>query len=60
MLGTRRASVTVAAGVLQKAGLIKYSRGMVTIVDRGKLENAACECYDIITRQAQNWRNEAN
>jgi CRP-like cAMP-binding protein len=59
MLGTRRASVTVAAGILQKAGLIKYGRGSVTIVNRDKLEDAACECYEIITRQAQNWRNEA-
>lgn len=59
MLGTRRASVTVAAGVLQKAGLIKYSRGAVTIVDRAKLEDAACECYAIISRQSQSWRNEA-
>lgn len=59
MLGTRRASVTVAAGVLQKAGLIKYARGSVTIVNRNKLEDAACECYAIINRQSQNWRNEA-
>lgn len=59
MLGTRRASVTVAAGILQKAGLIKYSRGSVTIVDRRKLEDASCECYAIINRQSQNWRNEA-
>jgi CRP-like cAMP-binding protein len=59
MLGTRRASVTVAAGVLQKAGLIKYARGSVTVVDRNKLEKAACECYTMINRQSQNWRNEA-
>jgi len=59
MLGTRRASVTVAAGVLQKAGLIKYARGSVTIADRSKLEDAACECYAIINRQSQNWRDEA-
>lgn len=59
MLGTRRASVTVAAGILQKAGLIKYSRGAVKIVNRSKLEEAACECYTSINRQAQNWRNEA-
>jgi CRP-like cAMP-binding protein len=58
MLGTRRASVTVAAGILQKAGLIKYVRGAVTIVNRAKLEDAACECYAIINRQSQNWRNE--
>ena len=59
MLGTRRASVTVAAGILQKAGLIKYSRGTVTIADRRQLEEAACECYAIINRQSQNWRSEA-
>jgi CRP-like cAMP-binding protein len=59
MLGTRRASVTVAAGILQRAGLIKYSRGAVTIVNRAKLEDAACECYSIINRQSQSWRNEA-
>jgi CRP-like cAMP-binding protein len=58
MLGTRRASVTVAAGILQKAGLIKYGRGVVTIVKRSELEDAACECYAIINRQSQNWRNE--
>src|SRR6202035_1408871 len=45
MLGTRRASVTVAAGILQKAGLIKYSRGTVTIVDAKKLEEHAGECH---------------
>ena len=48
MLGVRRASVSVAAGALQHAGLISYSRGRVTILDRDGLENAACECYGII------------
>ena len=47
MLGVRRASVTVAAGVLQKAGMIRYSRGKVRILDRAALEAAACECYRI-------------
>jgi CRP-like cAMP-binding protein len=60
MLGTRRASVTVGAGILQKAGLIRYTRGNVTIVNRPNLEDAACECYRLITRQSQNWRNEAS
>ncbi|MGD1861222.1 MAG: Crp/Fnr family transcriptional regulator [Leptolyngbyaceae cyanobacterium] len=48
MLGTRRASVTVAAGTLQKAGLIEYSRGLIEILKREELEAAACECYGIV------------
>jgi CRP-like cAMP-binding protein len=48
MLGVRRASVTVAAGALQKAGAIRYSRGRITIVDRARLEEAVCECYAVI------------
>jgi CRP-like cAMP-binding protein len=58
MLGTRRSSVTVAAGTLQKAGLISYTRGSVTIVDRARLEDAACDCYAIVQRQLKNWQSE--
>ena len=58
MLGSRRASVTVAAGTLQKAGLIEYSRGSVNIVNRPKLEAQACECYQVIERQKQKWQAE--
>ena len=59
MLGTRRSSVTVAAGILQKAGLISHSRGDVEIIDRPKLEDAACECYGIMRSQVQKWHREA-
>ncbi|MGF1514645.1 MAG: Crp/Fnr family transcriptional regulator [Elainellaceae cyanobacterium] len=47
MLGTRRASVTVAASALQQAGLIRYSRGQVEILNRDALKLACCECYDV-------------
>ncbi len=48
MLGSRRATVTLSAGVLQKAGLIHYHRGHVEIVDRQGLERVSCECYRVI------------
>jgi hypothetical protein len=56
MLGTRRASVSVAAGVLQKSGLITFTRGQVSIKDRQGLEKASCECYRAITDQLEAWR----
>jgi CRP-like cAMP-binding protein len=58
MLGTRRSSVTVAAGMLQKAGLIAHSRGEVKIVDRQRLEEASCECYEIMRLQIAKWHRE--
>jgi CRP-like cAMP-binding protein len=48
MLGVRRPTMTLIAGSLQKAGLINYRRGYVTIVDRIGLEAAACECYEAV------------
>jgi CRP-like cAMP-binding protein len=53
MLGVRRATVTAIAGTLQKAGLIKYSRGRMRVVNRRGLEAAACECYEIVRRVMQ-------
>jgi CRP-like cAMP-binding protein len=53
MLGTGRSSVTIAAGILQRAGLVHYSRGTVTILDRAGLEDAACECYAAINEYNQ-------
>jgi CRP-like cAMP-binding protein len=52
MLGTDRPSVSMAAGRFQKMNIIKYSRGAVRILNRGALENQACECYAVIRRYA--------
>jgi CRP-like cAMP-binding protein len=51
MLGSRRATVTLSAGILQAAGLIKYHRGRLTIVDREGLEEVSCECYGAIKQE---------
>jgi CRP-like cAMP-binding protein len=58
MLGTRRASVSLAAGTLQKAGLINYTRGNVTILDRARLAKTACDCYHVIEQQRKSWQRE--
>lgn len=47
LLGVRRESVTEAAGQLQSAGLIRYNRGRITVLDRPQLEARACECYSV-------------
>jgi CRP-like cAMP-binding protein len=48
MLGITRPSVSIAAGMLQRAGLVRYARGVITVLDRAGLEEAACECYRLI------------
>jgi CRP-like cAMP-binding protein len=50
MLGVRREGVTVAAGKLQEAGMIRYSRGRITVLDRAKLEAHVCECYAVVRK----------
>lgn len=51
MLGTRRSGVTVAAGILQQAGIISYSRGKIKILQHEALEEAACECYRLVQNE---------
>jgi CRP-like cAMP-binding protein len=51
MLGVRRPTVSVAAGMLQQAGIIEYVRGRMRVLDRERLEAASCECYGIIRRE---------
>jgi CRP-like cAMP-binding protein len=58
-LGTRRATITVAAGNLQRAGLITCYRGEVKIRNRVRLEEAACECYGVLMRRIEKWHAEA-
>jgi CRP-like cAMP-binding protein len=48
MLGVRREGVTEAAGKLQKSGLIKYSRGLIEVLDRQGIEEKCCECYEVV------------
>jgi Mn-dependent DtxR family transcriptional regulator len=55
MLGGTRATVTLAAGVLKRNGLIEYSRGIIHILDHQGLENNACECYLVVKDHLKNY-----
>jgi CRP-like cAMP-binding protein len=53
MLGVRRGTVSLTAGVLQQAGVISYTRGRITVLDAEALHEAACDCYDIVQAEYQ-------
>lgn len=60
MLGVRRTTVTLIARTLQKRGLVRYRRGKIEIIDRGGLEECACECYETVRRQIEEYFPLAN
>lgn len=60
MLGARRTTVSLAASILQKAGMITYTRGHVTISDLAKLKQTSCDCYEAIQAQTKIWQQEAS
>jgi hypothetical protein len=53
MLGVRRSGISVSAGLLQKAGMIRYAAGRMEVTDRPGLESVACECYGIVRRASE-------
>ena len=52
-LGVRRQSITRAAAALQQAGVIRYRRGRITVLNRAELERVVCECYGVVRHQTQ-------
>jgi CRP-like cAMP-binding protein len=60
MLGVRREGVTEAAGKLQNEGMVRYSRGHITVLDRAKLEARVCECYGVVKKEYDRLLPEAS
>ena len=60
MLGVRRASVSTAAAMLQKAGFIEYERGIIHVLDRDGLERGSCECYAVVRKELERLLCEPN
>jgi Mn-dependent DtxR family transcriptional regulator len=59
MLGVRREGITETAGELQRAGLISYRRGHITVLNRAGLEARACECYNVVKKEFRRLLKEA-
>ena len=57
MLGVSRSGVSTAASALHRAGVISYMRGRISILNRRKLEGAACECYQVISEELGSYLN---
>jgi DNA-binding transcriptional regulator YhcF (GntR family) len=51
IIGVRREGITEAAGNLQRAGIISYRRGHISVLDRSGLENRVCECYEVVSSE---------
>jgi len=60
MLGVRREGVTDAAGKLQKLGIIQYTRGLITVLDRSRLEALCCECYAVVKKETDRLQAKAS